>query len=106
VELKLAEDQDPLHAYYKFESNQSGIETNLDRLKRDAGAEFESNQSGIETKLLNVNLHWKLDRLNRTRVELKPSSRAFFCASASCLNRTRVELKRKVQRRCQNPKPV
>jgi len=53
---------------------------------------FESNQSGIETEIENILASMNVG-LNRTRVELKRSVRMFNDTVVSGLNRTRVELK-------------
>jgi len=56
--------------FARFESNQSGIETCKHHAAERACALFESNQSGIET-VIGCDIKKTVDRLNRTKVELK-----------------------------------
>jgi len=60
---------------------------------------FESNQSGIETNCSKISLLWRFG-LNRTRVELKLSTYLVGTKVVFSLNRTRVELKLDVADYC------
>jgi len=103
-------------SYSMFESNQSGIETDVVYVVNARSRKFESNQSGIETVALVLHLrfqacvwiepewNWNDDTviefhsryvsLNRTRVELKlRRSSGQRTVKRYGLNRTRVELK-------------
>jgi len=60
----------------RFESNQSGIETQDTNSLHLLCQPFESNQSGIETAELDGKAALSHSRLNRTRVELKQVAKA------------------------------
>jgi len=93
VELKRRDRNARDRDFQRFESNQSGIETNPGSVPSSRGRQFESNQSGIETQ------NWYLFgltlavRLNRTKVELKRGLADMRTVSTCGLNRTKVELK-------------